>query len=82
MNSHKFLECGDGTTACRPLAKNELFAFSQGRPEDSLTANLARPTAAQLEWQDFEVGVLFELDLPVFAPGGWTDKLQMIKLSQ
>lgn len=36
--------------------------------------SLPKPTAAQLAWQNYEVGMLFQLDLPVFAPGGWTDK--------
>ncbi len=29
------------------------------------------PTPAQLAWQNFELGLIFCLDLPVFAPGGW-----------
>jgi len=33
----------------------------------------ARPTPAQVAWQNFEVGALVSLDLPVFAPGGWKE---------
>ena len=36
-------------------------------------ADPTRPTAAQIAWQDFEVGALVSLDLPVFAPEGWTE---------
>ena len=32
---------------------------------------LPRPTRAQLRWQDFELGIVFHFDLPVFATGGW-----------
>ena len=34
-------------------------------------SDLARPTPAQVRWQDFELGVIFHYDLPLFAPGGW-----------
>jgi alpha-L-fucosidase len=34
---------------------------------------LPRPTPAQIAWQDYEVGMLFSLDLPVFASGGWKE---------
>jgi alpha-L-fucosidase len=30
-----------------------------------------KPTPAQLAWQDFELGIVFHYDLPVFAAGGW-----------
>ncbi len=33
---------------------------------------LPRPTPGQLDWQNFELGIVFHYDLPVFAPGGWT----------
>lgn len=32
-----------------------------------------RPTGAQAAWQEFEVGVVFHFDMPVFAPEGWKD---------
>ena len=31
------------------------------------------PTPAQVRWQNFELGLVFHLDLPVFAPGGWRE---------
>ncbi len=34
---------------------------------------LPRPTPAQAAWQDFEVGIVFHYDMPVFAPEGWKD---------
>ncbi len=34
--------------------------------------SLPHPTPAQLAWQDFELGIVFHFDLPVFAPSGWT----------
>ena len=34
-------------------------------------ADLPKPTPAQVAWQNFEVGLIFCLDLPVFLPGGW-----------
>lgn len=36
-------------------------------------AGLPRPTRAQQAWQDFEVGVVFHFDMPVFAPEGWKE---------
>ncbi|OHB64222.1 MAG: hypothetical protein A2Y76_16010 [Planctomycetes bacterium RBG_13_60_9] len=36
-------------------------------PSDHLAPVLPRPTAAQLAWQDCEVGVIFHFDLPVAA---------------
>lgn len=32
---------------------------------------LPRPTAGQRAWQNFELGIVFHYDLPVFAPQGW-----------
>lgn len=32
---------------------------------------LPRPNQAQLAWQNFELGILYSFDLPVYAPGGW-----------
>lgn len=37
---------------------------------------LPRPTRAQAAWQDFELGIVFHFDMPVFAPGGWKDYKQ------
>ncbi len=36
------------------------------------TLEIPVPTPAQLAWQDFELGLVFHFDLPIFAPGGWT----------
>jgi alpha-L-fucosidase len=36
-------------------------------------AGLPRPTPAQRDWQDFEVGLIYCLDLPTFLPGGWKE---------
>ncbi len=49
------------------MTRRELLAMAglAARP-------MPRPTPAQLAWQDFELGLIFCLDLPVFAPGGWT----------
>lgn len=38
--------------------------------------SLPRPTRAQLAWQDFEVGIVFHYDMPVFAPEGFKDYKQ------
>lgn len=35
-----------------------------------------RPTRAQAAWQDFELGIVFHFDMPVFAPDGWKDYKQ------
>jgi len=32
-----------------------------------------RPTRAQAAWQDFELGIVFHFDMPVFRPGGWAE---------
>ncbi len=34
---------------------------------------LPRPTAAQLAWQNYELGLIFCLDLATFLPGGWKE---------
>jgi alpha-L-fucosidase len=34
---------------------------------------MPRPTAAQLAWQDFELGLIYCLDLPSFQAGGWKE---------
>ena len=34
---------------------------------------LPRPTPAQLDWQNFELGMVFHYDLPVFAAQGWSE---------
>lgn len=39
-------------------------------------AAMPRPTRAQEAWQDFELGIVFHFDMPVFAPGGWKDYKQ------
>jgi len=39
----------------------------------ALCSGLPKPTPAQVAWQDFELGLLFCLDLPVFRPGGWAE---------
>lgn len=37
---------------------------------------LPRPTRAQAAWQDFELGIVFHFDMPVFAPDGWKEYKQ------
>lgn len=34
---------------------------------------LPKPTAAQAAWQEYELGLIFCLDLPTFRPGGWRE---------
>ncbi len=57
------------------VASGAAAVLSQGgcrsRLEPVEGAELPRPTPAQLAWQDFELGLLYCLDLPVFQPGGW-----------
>jgi alpha-L-fucosidase len=76
MNRRKFLGYAASSAVSISLASRSAFAFGAADPGSITEASLPRPTAAQLAWQNFEVGVLFSTDLPVFAPGGWTDKLQ------
>lgn len=38
---------------------------------------LPKPTRAQAAWQDFELGIVFHFDMPVFAPEGWKDYKQV-----
>jgi len=51
----------------------DAFATWNSSSEDSCGGNLPRPTPAQVDWQNFELGVLYSLDVPVFAPGGWRE---------
>jgi alpha-L-fucosidase len=39
-------------------------------------STIPRPTPAQAAWQDFELGIVFHFDMPVFAPEGWKDYKQ------
>jgi len=32
----------------------------------------ARPSQAQMRWQDCELGALFSFDIPVYLNGGWS----------
>lgn len=45
-------------------------------PAAGAAAALPRPTRAQAAWQDFELGIVFHFDMPVFAPDGWKDYKQ------
>jgi len=74
LNRRKFLQCAAGAAASFQLANNKSFALGQRNSGGLSETTLPRPTAAQIAWQDFEVGVLFSLDLPVFAPEGFTEK--------
>jgi alpha-L-fucosidase len=38
-----------------------------------LVSGRPAPTPAQLDWQNFEVGLIICLDLPTFLPGGWKE---------
>ncbi|MGH9405313.1 MAG: alpha-L-fucosidase [Terriglobia bacterium] len=52
----------------------ELARASQGAGQEAGAAvELPRPNAAQLAWQNFEVGVLYSVDIPVFATGGFRE---------
>jgi len=54
-----------------PMARQTGSAVSSSAIDSSEAAGppaaLPRPTAAQLRWQDYEVGVIFHFDLPVAA---------------
>lgn len=52
------------------------FALGGMLASQARAAALPRPTKAQAAWQDFELGIIFCLDLPVFAPAGWKDYQQ------
>lgn len=47
--------------------------FVTGLLAAPLRTNLPTPTPAQAAWQDFELGLIFCLDLPSFLPGGWKE---------
>ncbi len=47
------------------------FALGGMLASQAKAEGLPRPTKAQAAWQDFELGIIFCLDLPVFAPDGW-----------
>ena len=47
-------------------------AGTQPHPRPTNTSvSLPLPTPGQLAWQDYELGLVFHYDLPVFAPQGW-----------
>ncbi len=76
INRRKFIGSAAGAAAALSFPSSRLLALGQTKSNGVSEAGFPRPTPAQLAWQNFEVGVLFSLDLPVFAPGGWTDKFQ------
>jgi alpha-L-fucosidase len=50
-----------------------VLAATRAGAASAAPINIPRPTRAQQAWQDFEVGVVFHYDMPVFAPEGWKD---------
>ena len=58
-----------GTTATLAPDSRKVWCFAPGYPAG---IRLPHPTQGQLDWQNFELGILYSLDLPVFAPGGWS----------
>lgn len=76
IDRREFVKYAAGSAMSLPFARSGVIPFAGATAENPRDATGPRPTAAQIAWQDFEVGMLFSLDLPVFAPGGWTDKLR------
>lgn len=58
------------------MTRREMAAMAMLAPQWRGGASGPRPTRAQKAWQDFEVGVVFHFDMPVFAPEGWKDYKQ------
>ena len=69
LSRRSFLGGLVGVTAANAVSNSAVCIA--GTPKDSGTALLPCPNSAQLDWQNFELGILYSLDLPVFAPGGW-----------
>lgn len=57
----------------RGLLNRRQFGFHLAGLATAAGPTLPKPTPAQLDWQDFELGIVFHYDLPVFAPSGWTE---------
>ncbi len=53
------------------ITRRRFAASMAAVPALGQNAALPIPSPAQLRWQNFELGLIFHLDLPVFAPEGW-----------
>jgi len=63
-----FLNSIAGGAAMGGAALRTLAAERPAKP--AITVPLPR----QVVWQDLEVGVIYHFDMPLFAPGGWTQR--------
>jgi alpha-L-fucosidase len=53
------------------ISRREFVSGALAGCASAAPRTLPLPTSAQFAWQDFEVGIVFHYDLPVFAPSGW-----------
>ena len=70
LSRRNFLSMLAGGSAVT-LAPNGPMAWSFP-PRSPGAEILPRPTQGQLDWQNFELGILYSFDMPVYAPGGWS----------
>jgi len=68
LSRRRFLDAVAGTIAMGGAAPQILAAAGDDAPD------LPRPLPRQVVWQDCEVGAIFHFDMPLFAPGGRTNK--------
>jgi len=47
-------------------------AMTPSHTTGSADLHLPLPTPAQQRWQDYEVGIVYHFDIPVYHPRGWT----------
>ncbi|MBI4890691.1 MAG: alpha-L-fucosidase [Acidobacteria bacterium] len=60
----------------RPIHRREFALSALLSTRIQAAPTVPRPTPAQAAWQDFELGIVFHFDMPVFEPGGWKDYKQ------
>ncbi len=53
------------------ITRRRFAACALTAPILKAAPTLPKPTKAQAAWQDFELGIVFHYDMPVFAPEGW-----------
>lgn len=67
----RFLASAAGGLLAAPAWARMLPGADPAAAERDAAARLARPLPRQVAWQDFELGLVFHFDMPVYAPGGW-----------
>jgi len=72
LSRRRFLASAAGGLLAAPACARALSAAEPAVTAADPAARLARPLPRQVAWQDFELGLVYHFDMPVYAPGGWS----------